>query len=121
MNPPWVGSGCRVSNTADGSESTGIANSPTRFRLSEVRKVIASRLEGSSVEDVISIKEVVLEMPSSRRCESAVWFPLPESNPMQRCGSVLLKLQGCSVGKPSFCLAPHFDQKLFELSTRRHA
>jgi hypothetical protein len=66
-----------VSKTAVGSESTGVANSPTRFRLSDVRKVITSRFDGSSVEEDISIKAEVLEMPSSRNYESDVWCPLP--------------------------------------------
>jgi len=43
--------------------------------LSEVRSVIASRLEGSSVDDVISITEVVPEMPSNKNCESVFWSP----------------------------------------------
>jgi hypothetical protein len=91
MKPPWVGSGCKVSNAATGLLATGVANSPIRRRLSEVTSSIASRFDGSSVDEVISIKEVVLEKPSSRNYESVFWFLLLEPNPKLRYDFGLLK------------------------------
>ena len=83
--------------------------------------MIASRLEGSSVDEVISITEVVPEMPSSKNCESAFWSPRPLLNPKQRYGFGLLRSRCCSVGKPSSCLAQRFGQMLFEQSIQRRA
>ena len=106
-----MGSGCKVSNTADGADSTGMANSPTRFKLSEVRKVMASRLEGSSVDEVISITAVVPGRPSSKNCESVFGCPRHVLNPKQQCGFDLLKLLSCNVGRASSYLPLHFGQK----------
>lgn len=86
-----------------------MANSATSFRLSEVVSFVASLLDGSSVEEVISIKAAALEMPSSRRCESAFWFLRLSPNPRQRCDFALLRLPDCSAGTPSFCHLPLFD------------
>jgi hypothetical protein len=74
MNPPWVGSGCSVKSVATGSVEIGVASSATSFRWSEVVSVRGVLEEGSSVDEVISIKAVALGMPSSKHCESVFWF-----------------------------------------------
>jgi hypothetical protein len=71
INPPWVGSGWRVSKTATGLFATGSASSATNFRLSAVVRVSGCLIDGSSVDEVISIKAAVPERPSNRRYESA--------------------------------------------------
>lgn len=90
-----------------------MASSATSFRLSEVVSVIASLLDGSSVEEVISIKVAVLEKPSSRRYESVFWFLPHVPNPKLRCDFAPLRLPDCSEGKPSFCHLQLFDRWWF--------
>ena len=89
---------------------TGVASSATNFRLSEVVSVSGVLEEGSSVDEVISIKAAVLGMPSSKRYENGVWFLPHALNPKPLCDFDLWRLLDCNVGRPSFCHPLLFDQ-----------
>jgi hypothetical protein len=52
---------------------------------------MASRLEASSVDEVISITAVVPEKPSSMNYESVFWFLRHVQNPKQLYGFDLLR------------------------------
>ena len=84
-------------------------------------KVRGSRFEGSSVEEVISIKARVPEKPSSRHYESVFWYQHLELSPRQPCGSVLWIYLGDSLGKPSSCHLLLWLQRWFVRNTQPRA
>jgi len=86
-----------------------------------VVKVRGSRFEGSSVEEVISIKAEVPEKPSSRHYESVFWYQHLELSPRQPCGSVLWIYLGDSLGKPSSCHLLLWLQRWFVRNTQPRA
>ncbi len=73
------------------------------LRLSEVVRVKGSRIDGSSVDDVISIKVGVPEKFSSRSYGNVFLFQLLEQHPMQLYDFGLEIFLDGNVDKPNSC------------------
>lgn len=121
MNPPCVGRGCRVIKVRSTGLSLGSASSPTRTSPSSVTNSISSRMLGSSVLEVISIKAEFHQRFSSSDCGSVFWIaPLGEC-PRQPCEPPRVLSALRRRDRPSFYLPQLYFQKSARPQIQFHA